>query len=154
MNKHFKQTRYVVQAKRRNSNEEWSEWTSLNNYREAVRHACHAEELGYAANIAVKDRAVEELRGIFGNSFESAEFADAVLNAGFRKQSDTAKEIFRSINECIHAVEKNIDEEMEKAKEEGQTEKMCTLIGDKAVYRQVHSILDVIEKKYTEVKDG
>ena len=95
--KTYEPKRYDVQAKRRNSNEEWSEWTSVNNYRDAVNHACKVEELGYDANIVIKDKAVEELRGIFGNSFESADFADAVLDAGFRKQSEVIREVMRDI---------------------------------------------------------
>ena len=93
--------RYCVQAKRKNTNEKWSEWTNVNNYNDAERHACHVEELGYAAKIVVKDKDVEELRGIFGNSFESAEYADAVLDAGFRKQSDVIGEIMCDIDMLI-----------------------------------------------------
>ena len=94
--------RYDVQAKRKNTDEKWSEWADTNNYREAVNHACHVEELGYAAKIVVRDEAVEELRNILGgNSFESADFADAVLDAGFRKQSEVIGEIMADLDTLI-----------------------------------------------------
>ena len=93
--------RYDVQAKRKNTSEKWSEWTNTDNYREAVKHACRVEQLGYAANIVVKDKAVEELRGIFGNSFESADYADAVLDAGFRKESEVIREIISQVDTLI-----------------------------------------------------
>ena len=95
--------RYLVQAKRRTSKEKWSEWVNVNSYRDAVRHACRIEELGYAAKIVVKDKEVEELRNIFGNSFESAEYADAVLDAGFRKESELVREIFEDITKAVDA---------------------------------------------------
>ena len=99
--KKFESKRYSVQAKRKDTNEKWTEWTSVDNYLEAVRHACHVEEVGYAANIVVKDKAVEELRNIFGNSFESADYADAVLDAGFRKESEVIREVMSDMDKLI-----------------------------------------------------
>lgn len=101
--KKFESKRYTVQAKRRNTHEPWSEWTNIDNYRDAVNHACHVEELGYAAKIVVKDEAVEELRSILGgNSFQSAEYADAILDAGFRKESEVIKEVMSEVNTLIN----------------------------------------------------
>lgn len=99
--KKYEYKRYDVQAKRKNAKEKWSEWTSVDNYLEAVRHACHVEELGYAAKIVVKDEAVEELRSIFGNSYQSAEYADAVLDAGFCKRGEVIREIMSEIDAMI-----------------------------------------------------
>lgn len=99
--KKFGRKRYNVQAKRRNTTEKWTDWTDVDNYREAVNHACHVEELGYAARIVIKDKAVEELRDIFGNSFESAEIADAVLDAGFRKQSEVIREVITEVDKLM-----------------------------------------------------
>lgn len=94
--------RYSVKAKRKNTDEKWSEWTNVDSYRDAEKHACHVEELGYAAKIVINDTAVEELRGIFGNSYESAEFADAVLDAGFHKQSELIREVVSDIDLLIN----------------------------------------------------
>ncbi len=98
----FEFKRYCVKAKRKNTNERWTEWTNVDNYREAVRHSCRVEELGYAAKIVVQDKAVEELRGIFGNSYESADYADAVLDAGFRKQSEVIGEVMSDVANMIN----------------------------------------------------
>ena len=99
--KKFVPKRYTIQAKRRNTNENWSEWTNVNNYRDAVNHACKVEELGYAANIVVNDKAIEELRSIFGNSYESADYADAVLDAGFCKRSVVVREIMNEVDKLM-----------------------------------------------------
>ena len=99
--KHFESKRYCVRAKRRNTKEKWSEWTNVDNYRDAVRHACHVEELGYAAKIVTRDKVVDELRSIFGNSFESADYTDALLDAGFCKRSDVVKEIMSELDNLI-----------------------------------------------------
>lgn len=94
MNKYFKQTRYSVQAKRKNTDKKWSEWTNVNSYRAAEKHACRVEEVGYDAKIVVKDKAVEELWAILGNSYQAAEQTDAILDAGFRKEIEVTKAIF------------------------------------------------------------
>ena len=99
--KKFVPKRYTVQAKRRNTTETWSEWTNVNNYRDAANHACKVEELGYAANILVNDKTIEELRSIFGNSYESADYADAVLDAGFCKRSVVVREIMNEVDKLM-----------------------------------------------------
>ena len=99
--KKFESKRYHVKAKRKNTDEKWSKWTNVDNYREAEKHACHIEELGYAAKIVVKDEAVLELRNIFGNSYESADYADAVLDAGFCKRSEIIREIMLDLDTLI-----------------------------------------------------
>ena len=93
--------RYSIQAKRKNTKERWSEWTNVNDYEDAVRHARHVEELGYAAKIVVKDKTVEELRSIIGNSYEPAYAADALLDEGFRKESEVIREIMSEVDTLI-----------------------------------------------------
>ena len=100
--KKFEFKRYDVRAKRKDTNEKWTEWTNVDNYRQAEKHACHAEELGFTTKIVVMDKAVEELRGIFGNSYESADYADAVLDAGFCKRNEVIKEIMSEVEEMIN----------------------------------------------------
>ena len=43
--------RYLVQAKRKNSNEPWTDWTMVNDYARAVQHAERVEKLGYCSKI-------------------------------------------------------------------------------------------------------
>ena len=54
MNKYFKRTRYDVKAKRKDTNEKFTEWTSTNSLEEAERHAKRIEELGYLSQIIDK----------------------------------------------------------------------------------------------------
>lgn len=127
--KDFKRKRYTVVAKRRNTDEPWSDWTDCNNYQRAVQHACHVEELGYRAYIVVREKQIEELWDILGK-FEH-EKADAVFDAGFRKQSEVAKEILLTIDQMIsyHASGDINDEKF-------------------------YEIFDELKKKYLEGEDG
>lgn len=43
--------RYLVQAKRKGSKEEWSEWTDTDDYAEAEMHAERVRQDGYDARI-------------------------------------------------------------------------------------------------------
>ncbi len=43
--------RYSVQAKRKNTNEKWTDWTLVDDYDAAVKHAARVEALGYDAQI-------------------------------------------------------------------------------------------------------
>lgn len=43
--------KYIVQAKRRGKKEEWTEWTNVDDYEEAVKHAKRAEQAGYDTRI-------------------------------------------------------------------------------------------------------
>ena len=112
--KKFGRKRYTVQAKRRDSNEKWSDWTDTNSYQRAVHHACCVEEAGYLAKIVVREKQVEELWGILGKN--EHEKADAILDAGFRKQSEVTREIFEEIEmymmdfvDVSHTAYKTID---------------------------------------------
>lgn len=101
--KKFRRKRYTVQAKRRNTDEPWTDWVDTNNYQQAVNHACHVEELGYLATIVVRHKQVEELWDILGKN--EHEKVDAILDAGFRKQNEVAREIILQIDQmiCCHA---------------------------------------------------
>lgn len=46
--------RYLVQAKRKNSKEPWTDWTTVDDYDRAVEHAKRVEELGYCSKITYK----------------------------------------------------------------------------------------------------
>ena len=43
--------RFVIQAKRKDTAEEWTEWTNVDEYDEALIHAQRAREAGYLARI-------------------------------------------------------------------------------------------------------
>lgn len=43
--------RYCVQAKRKNTDEKWTDWTLVDDYESAEKHAARIEALGYEAKI-------------------------------------------------------------------------------------------------------
>lgn len=43
--------RYSVQAKRKNTDEKWTDWTAADDYEAAEKHAARIEALGYDAQI-------------------------------------------------------------------------------------------------------
>lgn len=99
----FKRGRYTVKAKRKDSDELWTDWTDVNNYQRAVEHSCYVEEAGYLAKIVVNEKQVEELLEILGK--EEYEKVDAVLDAGFCNQTEVIRELILKIDQmiCCHA---------------------------------------------------
>lgn len=55
---HYK--RYSVQAKRKNTNEAWTDWTIVDDYDAAVKHAARIEALGYDAQIIDRGETSDE----------------------------------------------------------------------------------------------
>lgn len=51
MSKHFQRKRYLIQAMRDDPDEDWEEWTSVDDYDAAVRHSLHVKELGFRSRI-------------------------------------------------------------------------------------------------------
>lgn len=147
-NKYFKPTRYAVKAKRRGTNEPWSAWTDVDNYYRAMHHTVKCESVGYDAEMVIKEPAVEELWKLLSEEGDIKEKTDAILDAGFRKESAVAKEIFARINELLRAVIAEVEEDKETAKEENQPDRLMRCIADLRIYLQVRSILEVIENKY------
>lgn len=96
--------RYLIQAKRKNTKQPWSEWTSVDNYRRAEHHAKRVEELGYSTRIEI-DPQVKELWAILNGSNQAIEQTDAILDANFRKYEVVAREIILEIDLllCCHA---------------------------------------------------
>ena len=146
--KYFKPTRYQIQAKRRGENEPWSNWTDVDNYYRAMHHLVHVENVGYDAKLVIKEPAVEELWKLLSAEGDVKEKTDAILDAGFRKESVVAEEIFMRINELLRAVINEVEEQKETAKEDKDNELVMKCISDLGAYRQVKAILDVIENKY------
>jgi hypothetical protein len=56
----YRHKRYTVHAKRKNRDEKWSEWTTVDAYEDAVRHAAHVEELGFESKIVDKGENLNE----------------------------------------------------------------------------------------------
>lgn len=50
----YKYKRYIVQAKRKDPKEKWTEWAVVDDYESAVRTANRAAELGYDSRIVDK----------------------------------------------------------------------------------------------------
>lgn len=125
----FKRKRYTVLAKRKNTYEPWSDWTDTDHYRDALKHSFCAEEAGYLSKIVLREKQIEELWDILGkNNFDGA---DAVLDAGFNKQTDVVREVILKIDEliCCHA-NGDIDD------------------------RRMYQVFDKIKKKYLEGGNG
>ena len=100
--------RYSIQAKRKNTDEEWSAWTESDNYRRAEHHAAYVEEVGYSSKI-VAEKGIRKLWKILGDSPEAKDTADAIYDAGFRLKYKVAKKIF----EDIERFKVNIDKDSE-----------------------------------------
>ena len=64
--KKFRRKKYTVQAKRKNTDEPWTDWTDTNDYQQAVAHARRVEEAGYLANIFVREKQIKEQRDNYG----------------------------------------------------------------------------------------
>ena len=54
------QKRYLVQAKRIDTDEEWTEWTDVDDYEEALMHAQRARDDGYDARIVYNTERIED----------------------------------------------------------------------------------------------
>lgn len=111
--------RYSIMAKRRDTNEEWTDWAEADTYKKAEEHARYCESVGYAAKVQADD-ALVELWGILGGkSYENAKTADAIYDAGFRKESAVAAKIAKridqffatSIRSCVKAIREAKDAE-------------------------------------------
>jgi hypothetical protein len=46
--------KYVVQAKRKNTKEEWTDWALVDNYSAAQKHADRVKELGHSVRIITR----------------------------------------------------------------------------------------------------
>lgn len=93
--------RYDIKAKRKDRNEDWTEWTQANNYSDAIRHVVHVEELGFKAKV-VPNKEVKALWDILGK--DETEKTDAILDAGFRLTSEIASEIASTVRKIAKGV--------------------------------------------------
>lgn len=154
MSKYFKPTRYAVMAKRRGENEPWSDWTAVNNYYRAIQHTVKAENAGYDAKMVIKDDAVKELWEILGKKdLDVREQADAILNAGFCKQSEVAKKIFADMRkEIFEAMKSNrfAIEEHQEEHEDVVDDFIIRCEGKMDALRGIDGFIDELEKRCLE----
>ena len=50
----YRYKRYIIQAKRKGKNQAWTDWTLVDNYDDAVKHAKKIKEIGYRSRIVDK----------------------------------------------------------------------------------------------------
>ena len=140
--------RYRIKARRRGTDEKWTEWTDADHYAQAEDHAIYCEEVGYQARIEMDDY-IKELWGILGGkSDKTAEITDAILDAGFRKQDEVATKLCREIDRVLGTLIKERKILMEIAKEEEKYNALCCLAKEKATLENVRETISTIGRKY------
>lgn len=83
--------RYEIMAKRPNTKESWTTWTTANNHEEATKHAQYVEDSGYMAKIIVNNE-VEKMRSVFEeNPYHIDNIIDRLFDVGFRDSSVVVK---------------------------------------------------------------
>lgn len=100
--------RYNIVAKRRNRDEEFTEWTCADNWDKALYHKGYAEKVGYDAKIEVHSE-VKKLWDVLGETNLSKDeiisLTDKILDADFRKAStvkeSTARKVFYEVKKVI-----------------------------------------------------
>ena len=140
--------RYRIKAKRRGTDEKWTEWTDADSYAKAEDHAIYCEEVGYQAKIEMDDY-VKELWDILGgNSYENIVKTDAILDAGFRKQDEVASKLCREIDRVLGTLIKERKILMEIAKEEESYNMLYYHATEKATLENVRETIATIGRKY------
>ena len=75
----YREKRYRIQAKRKDTDEQWTEWTIVDDYDEAVKHFKQIEELGYSARIVDKSGIANVVK-MLEEEYEKAQKLDYVKN--------------------------------------------------------------------------
>lgn len=123
--------RYSVMAKRKDTNEEWTDWTEADTYEKAEEHARYCESVGYAAKVQADDDLVELWLILGGKTPDNTKKADEIYDADFRKASVVAAKIAKRIDQffahairsCVKAIRDAKDEEDYKSVLDYTTEK-------------------------------
>ena len=97
--------RYEIEAKRKNTKEDWSAWTSAEEYYRAKEHEAHVCELGYEGRTVVHPE-VREIWAILGDDSGDVKVTtDKIFDAGFRKASvireETERRVTREVSRAI-----------------------------------------------------
>ena len=99
-----KKMRYNIDAKRRNTDEDWTAWNTATNFHKAERHAQYAVDVGYESRIVAED-GIKELWEILDQKIDAVDMADAIYDAGFRKREVVLKRFVKDILRTLNDVE-------------------------------------------------
>lgn len=93
--------RYNIEAKRRNTDEEWSSWAVAKNYYKALEHEAHVEEVGYEGRTVIHPE-VKEIWAILGGDSGGVKVTtDKIFDAGYRKASTVRAETERRVTRKV-----------------------------------------------------
>ncbi len=93
--------RYDIEAKRKNTDEEWSAWATAENYYKALKRAEHVEKVGYEGRLLVHPE-VREMWEILEDSYGGIKVTtDVIFDAGFRKASVVKEETTRAVTRKV-----------------------------------------------------
>lgn len=93
--------RYFIKAKRKNTNEKWTDWTNVDTYDEALRQVKHVFEVGFEGKL-VPNSAVAKLWEILDEYENKVELTEQILDAGFCLRSITIPQLLYSLKAEIH----------------------------------------------------
>lgn len=96
--------RYNIEAKRKNTDEDWTAWNTATNFHKAERHAQYAVDVGYESRV-VAEQGIQELWKILDNDYNAVDMADAIYDAGFRKKEVVLKKFVKDILCTLNSVE-------------------------------------------------
>lgn len=138
--------RYDIQAKRKNTNEEFTAWTETDNYKKAVGHVAYVEECGFLPNLVLSDE-VKTLWGVLGEDEKGKEQTDAVLDKGFLLTGTVVNQILRSIDSrCRREINEGKKEleaasELETFSELDKERMVAALKGYTMAYEKIRKII-------------
>ena len=91
--------RYYLQSKRKDTDEEWSEWTNVNEYGQALKHLEKIKEAGYDGRL-VPSKEVKLLWYFLGE--KETRLTDEILDAGFCLRNDTVNHALWNLKSRVH----------------------------------------------------
>lgn len=93
--------KYYIQAKRKGTNEEWSEWTGAENYQRALEHVEYARKVGYDSRL-VPSRAVKRLWDILEGVENKIELTEKIIDADFCLRDEAVNATISNLKRAIH----------------------------------------------------
>lgn len=93
--------RYFIKAKRKDTDEKWTDWTHVDNYETALGHAEHIREVGYEGKV-VPSEPVKKLWDILEGCENKVELTEKILDADFCVRSITVPDILYRLKTEIH----------------------------------------------------
>lgn len=91
--------RYRIKAKRKNTDEPYTDWTSVNDYKSAMKHVAHVREVGYDSKLCPCED-VKKLWYFLGEK-ETA-LTDEILDAGFGLVDGHINTVLSDLKKAIH----------------------------------------------------